>query len=98
MNQASSEFAAVIPAYNEAATIYDVAARTFEYVARVIVVDDGSSDGTAEALRTLPVTVLRHPRNLGKAASAFSIRFCPTATNSGQSPEKARERAIDTTP
>lgn len=71
MNQASSEFAAVIPAYNEAATIYDVAARTFEYVARVIVVDDGSSDGTAEALRTLPVTVLRHPRNLGKAATLW---------------------------
>ena len=40
----------VIPAYNEAATIRDVASRTIRQIKDVIVVDDGSTDGTAEAL------------------------------------------------
>jgi glycosyltransferase involved in cell wall biosynthesis len=63
--------AVVIPAYNEAATIRDVARRALAEVDRVIVVDDGSTDGTSHALGELPVTLLRHPVNLGKAASLF---------------------------
>jgi glycosyltransferase involved in cell wall biosynthesis len=35
----------------------------------VIVVDDGSTDGTAQRLDGLPVTLLRNARNSGKAAS-----------------------------
>jgi glycosyltransferase involved in cell wall biosynthesis len=61
--------AAVIPAINEEATIKDVVERTLRQVARVIVVDDGSSDCTALALGGLPVTVLRNERNRGKARS-----------------------------
>lgn len=64
-------YAVVIPAYNEAETIHDVAARALIYVPQVIVIDDGSSDGTANALRDLPVTLLRHGRNLGKAAALW---------------------------
>lgn len=64
-------YAVVIPAYNEAATIRDVALRAARQVARVIVVDDGSTDGTAAALAGLPVTLLRQPRNLGKAAGLW---------------------------
>ena len=64
-------FAVVIPAYNESATIHDVAARASRQVSRVIVVDDGSEDGTAAALEDLPVTVVRQARNLGKAASLW---------------------------
>ncbi|MGH7257575.1 MAG: glycosyltransferase [Nitrospiraceae bacterium] len=71
MSLYTSEFTVVIPAYNEAATIRDVAARTLEYVAQVIVVDDGSSDNTAMACHDLPVTVLRHSHNLGKAAALW---------------------------
>ena len=37
----------------------------------MIVVDDGSTDGTAAALDGLPVTLIRNPRNLGKAASLW---------------------------
>ena len=62
-------FALVIPAYNEAATIRDVVIRALAHVEPVIVVDDGSTDGTADVLADLPVTVLRNPRNQGKAAS-----------------------------
>ena len=66
-----SRYAVVIPAYNEAATIRDVARRAAHQVKRVIVVDDGSTDGTAAALEGLPVTLLRYPRNRGKAASLW---------------------------
>jgi len=63
--------AVVIPAYNEAATIRGVAERALAQVPRVIVVDDGSVDGTGATLEGLPVTLIRNPRNLGKAASLW---------------------------
>ncbi len=61
----------VIPAYNEAATIRDVASRSARQIEHVIVVDDGSTDGTAEAVVGLPVIVLRQAANCGKAASLW---------------------------
>ena len=66
-----SRYWVVIPAYNEAATIVDVASRTIRQIKNVIVVDDGSTDGTAETLVNLPVTLLRNPVNCGKAASLW---------------------------
>ena len=69
MNSAPAAIAAVIPACNEAATIRDVAQRTLGQLAIVIVVDDGSTDGTSRALDGLPVIVLRNEVNCGKAAS-----------------------------
>lgn len=59
----------VIPGYNEAATIRTVAARAKQYCPNVIVVDDGSTDGTADALAGLDVTLLRNETNSGKAGS-----------------------------
>src|ERR1043166_6811191 len=67
----SGRLAAVIPAYDEAATIRDVAERTLAQLAKVIVVDDGSSDGTARELAGLPVTLIRNPRNLRQSASLW---------------------------
>jgi glycosyltransferase involved in cell wall biosynthesis len=64
-------YCVVIPAYNEAATIRDVVSRALRESTNLIVVDDGSTDGTAEALVGLPVTVLRNPANCGKAASLW---------------------------
>ena len=58
-----------IPAYNEADTVRDVAVRARQQCPHVIVVDDGSTDGTAEILAGLDVTVLRNEQNLGKAGS-----------------------------
>ena len=61
--------AVVIPAYNEVATIRDVARRTLAQLPLVVVVDDGSTDGTAAALEGLPVVLLRNETNRGKAGS-----------------------------
>jgi glycosyltransferase involved in cell wall biosynthesis len=61
----------VIPAYNEAATITAVVRRACRFADRVIVVDDGSDDGTSERIRELSVTLLRHTHNQGKAASLW---------------------------
>src|SRR5690606_32932752 len=59
----------VIPAYCEARTIRQLTLDALAHCPRVIVVDDGSSDGTSAALQGLPVVVLRHESNRGKAAS-----------------------------
>ena len=64
-----SKLAVVVPAFNEVRTIRDVVQRALREVPWLVVVDDGSTDGTAQALAGLAVTVLRNRRNCGKAAS-----------------------------
>lgn len=59
----------VIPAYDEAATVRDVVMRARRQCPNVIVVDDGSTDGTTDVLAGLDVTVLRNDRNCGKGES-----------------------------
>ena len=60
---------AVIPALNEALRIREVVEGALRECDRVIVIDDGSDDGTAEKIADLPVTLLRHERRMGKGAS-----------------------------
>jgi dolichol-phosphate mannosyltransferase len=70
----------VIPAYNEVENVpgllADLAPRVRELGARVILVDDGSTDGTWEAVTAhaecLPLTVVRHERNRGMGAALGS--------------------------
>src|SRR5262245_23719485 len=62
---------AVIPAYNEAATIRDVATRALGFANDVIVVNDGSTDATVAALEGVGVTLVSNPTNLGKGASLW---------------------------
>jgi len=63
--------AIVIPAYNEARTIRDIVERSLRQCEQVIVVDDGSTDGTSTELRGLAADVITHDRNQGKAASLW---------------------------
>jgi glycosyltransferase involved in cell wall biosynthesis len=63
------KIAVVIPAFNEARTIGGIARRVLTVCPDVAVVDDGSQDGTAQVLAGLPVTLLRHDVNRGKAAA-----------------------------
>jgi glycosyltransferase involved in cell wall biosynthesis len=58
--------AALIPAFNEARTIAAVVAGVRAAVDRVIVVDDGSTDGTGERAREAGADVAAHAANLGK--------------------------------
>jgi glycosyltransferase involved in cell wall biosynthesis len=64
----------VISAFNEVDTIRDIVQRTLQCSEHVILVDDGSQDGTAEAVKDLPITLIRKDRNGGKA-SALLLGF-----------------------
>jgi glycosyltransferase involved in cell wall biosynthesis len=65
----------LIPVYNEESTIAELLRRVrqVDVPKEVIVVDDGSSDGTARVLDAASdVTVVRHPRNRGKGAAVLT--------------------------
>ena len=68
MASASEKLCIIIPTYNNAGTICDVAGRAAAQGFPVIVVNDGSTDETAVKLAQsgLPVTILTHPHNRGK--------------------------------
>ncbi len=60
---------AIIPAYNEQISIGSVVLRTKKYVNRVIVVDDGSTDNTAEIGELAGAEVISHQTNMGKGVA-----------------------------
>jgi dolichol-phosphate hexosyltransferase len=72
-----SSLSILMPVYNEAATVERAIRRVFDadlpFDAELVVVDDGSTDGTAEILSTTDwphqLRVLRHPANRGKGAA-----------------------------
>ncbi len=63
---------AVIPAYNEATRIARVVQDALKHVERVIVVDDGSTDGTGPAARQAGALVVRHAENSGAGAATMT--------------------------
>ncbi len=70
--------AVAVPAYQAAASVGDVVRRCRARVAEVLVVDDGSTDGTGRAATEAGARVLRHPGNRGKGgalATAFADLF-----------------------
>jgi len=72
MSEPSASYAALIPALDCAATIADLVRGCREHVARVLVVDDGSADATAEEARSAGAEVFAHGENLGKGAALVS--------------------------
>ena len=65
------EISVVIPVYNEAQTIGETIQRIHECVpdAEVLVVDDGSTDNSAQVAREAGAYVWSHPYNIGNGAA-----------------------------
>ena len=61
-----SQTAAVIPAYQDEKHIGDIARRTRDQLEHVLVVDDGSTDRTAQRAREAGAEVIVHAQNRGK--------------------------------
>lgn len=61
--------AAIIPAYNEAAAIATVVEGVRDLVGTTFVIDDGSTDTTAELARAAGAEVIEQPENRGKGAA-----------------------------
>lgn len=62
-----------LPVYNEQSHIAQVLECVRQYAREILVIDDGSTDGTAGELAKFPeVRVARHPRNLGYGAALRS--------------------------
>jgi glycosyltransferase involved in cell wall biosynthesis len=60
---------AIVPAYNESRRVGAVVSQLLPLVDRVVVVDDGSRDGTAEEARSAGAHVLSHAINRGQGAA-----------------------------
>jgi glycosyltransferase involved in cell wall biosynthesis len=64
---------AAIPVYNEVDYVHAILDEVGQYIGDVLVVDDGSDDGTSEALGFRnDITVVRHQTNLGYGAALRS--------------------------
>ena len=76
--------AAVIPAYNEERTVASVvrAVREAPSISEVIVVDDGSTDRTAQVARQAGARVVHLETNVGKGGAMKRERWPPTPTSS----------------
>lgn len=71
----SNRVVVIIPAYNEERFVGSVVLKTLRYAGTVLVVDDGSTDSTAEIAAAAGAEVIRHPQNLGKGG-ALNTGFC----------------------
>ena len=95
---------AVVPVFNHAATVGAVVAGLKALGARVLVVDDGSSDGSGDAARAAGGEVLLHAVNQGKGvalrtafthAAAAGYRQALTCDADGQHPIAEAARLAD---
>lgn len=60
---------AIIPAFNSAALIGNVLDKTARFIPDILVVDDGSTEKTAEVARSRGIPVICHDTNRGKGAA-----------------------------
>ena len=71
----SCEISIIIPVFNEAETLASLIEKIHELRlarAEIIIVDDGSTDGSAEIALNAGASVIRHPYNIGNGAAVKS--------------------------
>jgi glycosyltransferase involved in cell wall biosynthesis len=69
----SSNILVAMPAYNEEKYIGSMVLKARQYAGEILVIDDGSSDRTAEIARLAGATVKRHSENRGKGTAIREI-------------------------
>lgn len=84
----------IIPTYNNALTLARVIAEVSAYTSHIVVVNDGSTDGTAAILQSFPeIRVVSYERNVGKGwalrkgfayASGLAYDYAITIDSDGQ--------------
>ena len=75
--QIRSQTVAVIPAYHDEKHIGDIVRRTAQQLDHVLVIDDGSNDGTTQRARDAGAEVIVHNQNRGKGeAIKTGLRHC----------------------
>ena len=84
----SVKLSVVMPVYNEAKTVREIVRRVLDVPIdkEMIIVDDGSTDGTRDILRDLDgkdgIRVFLQPVNQGKGAAVRTDSATPSATSS----------------
>lgn len=87
------EVCILLPTYNNINTLADVIARSLKITSHVVVVNDGSTDGSTELINQFPVKVLSYEKNQGKGyalrkgfsyARSLGYRFAITIDTDGQ--------------
>jgi glycosyltransferase involved in cell wall biosynthesis len=92
----------VVPAFNESQSIAGVVTAMLAAAPwhEVLVVDDGSTDGTGDAARRAGARVVRHPYNKGNGAAvktairASSAEWIAIVDGDGQHPEEDARRLV----
>lgn len=72
---------AAIPCFNEEQFIADIVSRAKKHVDEVIVVDDGSTDATANVAQAAGAKVIRHTARKGAGAATRTAFQAATASN-----------------
>ncbi|MBL0736173.1 DUF2062 domain-containing protein [Flavobacterium sp. GN10] len=63
----STNFCVIVPTYNNQKTLKKVLDSILDFTTNVIIINDGSTDSTAEILKSYSLlTQIHHPKNLGK--------------------------------
>lgn len=71
LDNGAINYGVIIPAYNNGRTLKSLIRATLSYTTRIIVVNDGSNDNTAELLREFKdkIQIISYAKNRGKGAA-----------------------------